>query len=370
MSEHRKTPQEWAQDFAGVRAHHVDLTDSLARLIRQVLAQAAIDVSLLESRTKAVDSFSEKIVRKAEKYRDPLAEVTDLVGLRVILYYPDDVRAVGALIENEFDVDWARSFRQDPEAEPDRFGYRSDHYVVRLTQQRCALLEWKRFDGYCAEIQVRTVMQHAWAAVDHKIRYKAPGLPADLQRRLYQLSALLELADGQFASLQQASDAAVGSYEASVKAGDLEVALDALSLRAYLDQTHVGEAWAGRAVMAGFLKPGADLPDARSDGIEELLRNLLDGGLRHLGQFEQLLSSAEGWGDGALASVAIKTHATAQGEGRAGGLIYAVPEHVLLILVQLAWQNEDVVDRAGWRTDIAAGIKQTFGGMHLTATVQ
>jgi putative GTP pyrophosphokinase len=367
MSEYRKTPQEWARDFAGVRRHHEDLTDALERLIRQVLAQAAIDVSQLEARTKAVDSFSEKIVRKAEKYREPLSEVTDLVGLRVILYYPDDVRAVGALIENEFDVDWGRSFRQDPDAEPDRFGYRSDHYVVRLTQQRCALPEWKRFDGYCAEIQVRTVMQHAWAAVDHKIRYKAPGLPAGLQRRLYRLSALLELADGQFASLQQASDAAVGSYEASVKAGDLGMSLDALSLRAYLDQTGVGEAWAARAVRAGFAMPGADMQDVRGDGIEELLRNLQAAGLGHLGQFEELLGSAESWGDVALASVATKTRDAARSEGRASGAVYAVPEHVLLILVQLAWRDEDVVNRAGWRADIAAGLKQAFGDVGFAA---
>jgi putative GTP pyrophosphokinase len=338
----------------------VDLTDALTRLVRQVLVQETIDISQLEARTKAVDSFSEKIVRK-KKYDDPLSQITDLVGLRVILYYPDDVLAVGALIENEFDVDWSCSFRQDPEAEPDRFGYRSDHYVVRLTQQRCALPEWRRFAGYCAEIQVRTVMQHAWAAVDHKIRYKAPDLPADLQRRLYQLSALLELADGQFASLQQASDDAVGSYEASVKAGDLGMGLDALSLRAYLDQTRVGEAWAERAVAAGFVSPVSEMYDVRSNGTEELLRHLQEAGFNHLGQFEQLLSSAEGWGDAALASVALKTREAARGEARASGTVYAVPEHILLILVQLVRQDGDAVDRAGWRADIAAGIKQAFG---------
>src|ERR1700689_3468875 len=133
MSDHRKTPQEWAREFSNVRGHHLDLTEALERLLGGNLPQGHIEGSQLEARTKSVDSFAEKIVRKGEKYESPLAEITDLVGLRVIVYYPDDVTTVGALIESEFDVDWNCSFRQDPEAEPDRFGYRSDHYVVRLT---------------------------------------------------------------------------------------------------------------------------------------------------------------------------------------------------------------------------------------------
>jgi putative GTP pyrophosphokinase len=361
VSDDRKTPQEWAREFSEVRGRHVNLTDALTRLVGQILVQAEIDVSQLESRTKAVDSFAEKIVRKGEKYGSPLAEITDLVGLRVILYYPDDVLAVGALLEKEFEVDWSCSFRQDPEAEPDRFGYRSDHYVVRLKPQRGALPEWKPFEGLCAEIQVRTVMQHAWAAVDHKIRYKAPDLPADLQRRLYRLSALLELADGQFASLQQASDDAVGSYEESVKAGDLGVSLDVLSLRAYLDQTGVGETWSERALAVGFAVPAGDGIERQSDRTEELLRHLQAGGFSFLRQFEDLLVSADRWGDEALAAVVRTAKETALVGYTGVGSIRAVPEHVLLILIQLAMQDAAAVDMAGWRADIAIAIKRAFG---------
>ena len=87
------------------------------------------------------------------------------------------------MIEREFDIDWAYSSRRGEDDPPDRFGYRSDHYIVRTPAD-------ERFAGLSAEIQVRTVMQHAWAAVDHRIRYKADDLPRDLSRRLFRLNAL------------------------------------------------------------------------------------------------------------------------------------------------------------------------------------
>ena len=169
--------RDWSAEFLRRReiydAFRVALCDRLGASINR----EAIALSQIESRTKTVTSFIEKVTSKG-KYADPLDEMTDLVGLRVIVYYPDDVRAVGTLIEREFDIDWANSSRRGEDDPPDRFGYRSDHYIVRTPAD-------ERFAGLSAEIQVRTVMQHAWAAVDHRIRYKADDLPRDLSRRLF-----------------------------------------------------------------------------------------------------------------------------------------------------------------------------------------
>ena len=358
MSENEKTPQEWGEAFSRVRSIHADFTEALARLVRQMLDQEDIELAQLESRTKSAESLSEKIARKGSKYPDPLKEVTDLVGLRIIVYYPDDVATVGAMLEREFAPDWEHSWRQDPRDRPDRFGYRSDHYVVRLTDQRRRLPEWNRFARTPAEIQVRTVMQHAWAAVDHKIRYKGPDLPAELQRRLYRLSALLELADEQFASLQQVRNEVIDSYEDSVKKGDLGVSLDALSLRAYLDQTTAGASWSIRAIRVGFVDV-AGHEDGQTTRTGELLGNLQKAGITHLNQFEALLRSADDWGDIALQDVAKATADASRGT-KHNGTVRAIPEYVLLILVQLAMKSPQAVDAAKWRADIAHGIKASF----------
>jgi ppGpp synthetase/RelA/SpoT-type nucleotidyltranferase len=366
MAGNTKTPEEWGQTFSRVRSHYVDCTHEVGRLLEQILEGKDVQVAQLETRTKDVDSFCEKIVRKNEKYDDPLTEITDLVGLRAILYYPDDVTAVGALIEKEFDVDWKHSIRQGADTEPDRFGYRSDHYVVRLASKRRRLAEWKAFGADRIEIQVRTVMQHAWAAVDHKVRFKGKELPVELQRRLFRLSALLEVADEQFAALQGASDEVVLRYEDSVARGDLDIALGPLSLRAYLDQTGATETWEQRALAVGFVPPARALSrDMFDQSVDELLAHLQSVGITTITQVDHFFGHAEAWGDEALAQV---VKGTAEHSGlvpsrrkEVAGQVFAIGPDVLSVLVLISGRDAEAVDGTRFRDDISDGIKSAFG---------
>jgi len=350
-----KTPRDWAGEYASRRGHHDSLTEELERLVRHVLDEKGISFAQLEARTKTAESFAEKISRKNDKYDNPLEEITDLVGLRIILYYPDDVVAVGQLIEQEFEVDWENSVRQGADTAPDRFGYRSDHYIVHVSQARRALPEWARFAGDCAEIQVRTVMQHAWAAVDHKIRYKSTDLPRSLQRRLSRLSALLEIADEQFASLKRAGDDVLDSYEKSVARGDLEVAIDALSLRAYLDQSGVGERWAKVALDAGFREPFAGTSDDLA--FENLLDALQAAAIVSLEQFRRSLARLDARGAVLLRELAERV-AAVPGLGHPHlGRVVAVPEDVLAFLILIQLGDGDAIDASAFRDEIKAGLK-------------
>src|SRR4051794_15845457 len=126
-------PTEWEERYRDSRAGFEAFCGETRRLVERLLEDGGIDVAQIESRTKTVDSFAEKVRRKSGKYADPLAEITDLAALRVIAYFPADVARIGALLDEHFDVDWPNSRRQDAEALSDRFGYRSDHYVVRLS---------------------------------------------------------------------------------------------------------------------------------------------------------------------------------------------------------------------------------------------
>lgn len=92
------------------------------------------------------------------------------------------------------------------------------------------------YAGLRAEIQVRTALQHAWSAVNHKLDYKSPTeVPRELRRRLFRLSALFELADEQFSELRDARARIASEYAEDVRDGQLDIPLDQSSLIAYLD---------------------------------------------------------------------------------------------------------------------------------------
>lgn len=337
-----RTPEEWGEEYRRRRAVFEDFEVEVRRVLELLIADAGIEIFSIDSRTKSVDSFVEKIRRKNQKYADPVNDVTDLAGIRVVAYFPTDVERIGELVEQSFAVDDEHSQRQAGVSDPDRFGYRSDHYVVRLGGARAGLAEYRRFDGLRAEIQVRTVMQHAWAAVDHRLRYKGGAeLPAELRRRLFRLSAFLEAADEEFSAIKQAGDALEETYAEEVERGDLSAPIDVLSLQAFLERTQLGPALAGRAMAAGF-HPGADDPAAFSRLADVLRRR----GISTLDGLQDLLADADGWADEHLLAL-----------GRMTGGVFAVPADVLTFLALRDAPREDI-DRLGFRPDIAAALRQ------------
>src|SRR5215469_16243594 len=229
------SPQEWGNRYRAIRGTCESLTARLQALIVDLLAEASLEVIQIEARTKAIDSFTEKISRKRVKYANPLTEVTDLVGLRIITFYREDVTRVGEILKQEFQIDATNSVDKAAALDPDRFGYTSVHYVVTLSPDRRKLAEWKPYAGFRAEIQVRTALQHAWSAVNHKLDYKSPTeVPRELRRRLFRLSALFELADEQFSELRDARARIASEYAQDVRGGQLNIPLEQASITAYL----------------------------------------------------------------------------------------------------------------------------------------
>jgi len=245
----------------------------------------------IEARTKAIDSFTEKISRKRVKYANPLTEVTDPVGLRIITCYREDVTRVGEILKQEFQIDATNSVDKAAALDPDRFGYTSVHYVVSLSPDRRKLSEWKPYAGFRAEIQVRTALQHAWSAVNHKLDYKSPTeVPRELRRRLFRLSALFELADEQFSELRDAGARIASEYAEDVRDGQLDIPLDQSSLIAYLQDPGRRQAIARMVAASGgtILEPD-DKRLARDR--RDLLRLLNRIGVTTIAQLDSYLST-------------------------------------------------------------------------------
>ena len=240
FEEHRRTAVE---EYFLVRPRY----EAFARAVREILAQALrtkdIKVNLIEARAKEPDSFGTKAEAQSEsnprapKYPNPLNDITDLAGVRLITFFPSAVERVGDCIREEFEVlehkDLGRSLLQE-----ERFGYHSDHYLVRLDSKRTALPEYEPHSGLVAEVQVRTILQHAWAEIEHDIQYKSSiMIPNTIRRRFMALAGLLEIADREFQEVQNADKLLKQQARTSVEEGALnQVEITADALPSYLDR--------------------------------------------------------------------------------------------------------------------------------------
>jgi predicted RNase H-like nuclease/ppGpp synthetase/RelA/SpoT-type nucleotidyltranferase len=197
------------QTFAAMQPDLRAATDRFLALVTTLLDDAGINYLSVNGRAKSVASFAAKADRTLDGeliYGDPLEQITDQIGVRVITYLHSDVAAVADLLSDQLEVLDDRDMGQETASEG-RFGYASRHLLVALdgTPGPAQL-------RHRAQIQVRTVLQHAWAEFEHAIRYKGT-IPAehapDLDRRFTLAAGLLELADREFTMIRDRLQATV-----------------------------------------------------------------------------------------------------------------------------------------------------------------
>jgi len=235
--------------------------------MRDLLKEEGIKVHFFESRVKSPESLADKIRRPDKSYESPLEEVTDLIGLRIVLYYQDDIESVSKLIGREFTVYERVDAHQVDDYSPDRFGYLSAHFIVGLNESRASLTEWKATASKRIEIQVRTVLQHSWAAVSHILQYKREAdVPPLLRRRLFRLAGLFELADEQFMEIRdEAMRLSEGAKELYI-AGAQNIALDVVSVREFVRLSPKVDVLLERISGMGFVVDDEAILEARSSG--------------------------------------------------------------------------------------------------------
>jgi ppGpp synthetase/RelA/SpoT-type nucleotidyltranferase len=239
-------------------------------LIEELLRLGGFGVHSVTSRVKERSSLRGKLGRTGKNYRG-LQEITDIVGIRVITHFEDDVDRIGALIEHEFEIDRQESIDKRKLLDPDRFGYLSLHYICSLTGNRLKLPEFARFADMKCEVQLRSILQHAWAEIEHDLGYKAGAtVPAPIRRRFSRLAGLLEIADCEFTQLRDE----LASYESRVadeiKQSPSSVQVDDVSLKALIESDSlIGEL--SRA-MADFVN--ANLMDVSVRTLQALPRYL------------------------------------------------------------------------------------------------
>lgn len=193
----RSAVREYAAQHAELRREGEAAVDT----VRGLLDDAGVNYLSVTGRTKSVASFAEKSRRTAggvPLYSDPLDQITDQIGVRVIAYVASDVEAVADLLVDHFVVKDDRDMGLETASEG-LFGYASRHLLLTTASDDGA------GSGRNVQVQVRTVLQHAWAEFEHDIRYKG-SVPAEhareFDRRFTLAAGLIELADAEFAAIR------------------------------------------------------------------------------------------------------------------------------------------------------------------------
>ena len=108
-----------------------------------------------------------------------------------------------ALLSKEFKIDEVNSIDKKKILDPDRFGYLSYHIICSINDERAQLREYKNYKDLKFEIQVRTILQHAWAEIEHDIGYKSNiAVPREFRRKFSRIASMLEIADDEFSRLK------------------------------------------------------------------------------------------------------------------------------------------------------------------------
>lgn len=228
----------WLADQVGRYLDVLPRYERYEQVLDAVLRRATADLAplaIVQARHKSVASFAEKCLRKRARRPDPIRQLTDLCGARVIARTRSEVEAICRFLEADFEIDWEDSVDASARLQPSEFGYRSIHYIVSLRADvDYGVPVPPEVVGLRAEVQVRTIAEHAYSDFVHDLTYKgAFELPLTWRRELAGAAATLEEVDGVFSRVEgglREYASAYGRYlsepEAQAETERLEIVLE------------------------------------------------------------------------------------------------------------------------------------------------
>ncbi len=220
------------EDYRRNKDCFVKLGDVVHSILDGIVSRMGVKYLSIEHRVKGEKSLEGKLLRSDGWYHN-FFELMDILGARIICYFEDDVDIIGKEIEKEFEIDKEYSSDKRKLIRSDSFGYLSLHYICTLPKDKGYPEELL---GLKFEIQIRTILQHAWSDIEHDIGYKSEfGVPREFVRGFARIAGLLELADEEFVRMRDG----MKQYSADVRksiidgsAGD--IALNMVSINEFM----------------------------------------------------------------------------------------------------------------------------------------
>lgn len=264
---------EVSKEFSEKKERYNRLGQNITDALKTFLNEADIPYLDIYYRVKKFDSFYEKIERK--KYKSPFNDIEDICGIRVICYYNSDLDKINSIIKNEFKV--LEEQNKSDLLSTKEFAYRSHHFIVRTNKEWQSAPNYRNLGDFKAEIQVRTILMHAWAEIEHKLNYKNDAqVPDKFQRKLFRLSAKFEEADEQFEELRIGIDTYKIELKSKIEESNdfnLNQDFNLESFKAFIDYKLPGREWENIQLSNSFdiiSKYGDDAFKVLSDSIEKI----------------------------------------------------------------------------------------------------
>lgn len=226
----------------------IDAGERFVDLVTSILDDAGINYLSVTGRIKSVSSFAGKAARRQDGQLlnpNPLRDITDQIGVRVITYVLSDVAAVADLMHDQVVVRDDRDMGRET-ASQGRFGYASRHLLIAPGVAPKHQAGDDLLAGRVASVQIRTVLQHAWAEFEHDIRYKGtvPDEHAnDFDRRFTLAAGLLELADREFSAIRDRLRIDPGDPAEAAQTQDGDPRIDPRELAAFLAGQYPDAGW-------------------------------------------------------------------------------------------------------------------------------
>lgn len=182
------------KEYFDIIEDYKDFLSEFKRIIEKILVRHKIPTAFaIYGRPKSLESINEKITSDRFEIKKSITELNDLVGLRIVLLFPEFKDKVVEILSSEFKL------LNDPfksNQSPDKFGYNSIHLILTIKDEWTKTPYWENHKNKKAEIQVRTLSEHIWAETSHSLFYKREeNIPNVLNRDLFRVSALLEVVD-------------------------------------------------------------------------------------------------------------------------------------------------------------------------------
>ena len=187
------------QDYDNLVEKYREIEKIVETRLFEELYKSNISVMQLPHRIKSWNSIEDKWAKKSYKYMS-MRDMTDLLGFRIICFFSSEVDKAADVIRDIFEVDKEKSCDKRIMISPTTFGYISLHIICSLKNDGSVPEE---LTGLKFEIQLRSVLQHAWAEIEHDLGYKsALEIPRDLRREFSRIAGLLEIADEAFDNIR------------------------------------------------------------------------------------------------------------------------------------------------------------------------
>ena len=227
-----KSVDEVLAEFDSRKDRFEKLKEEAVRLIQAILDVKKIKVQAVYGRVKSREKLKSKYSKPDKVYKG-ICDMPDVVGLRIITYYSDEIDQIKKILTNDFEpigpIDDKRIGKLDS------FGYSALHIDCAFSKKRLDNIELQPFANDRFEIQITTVLGHAWAEMHHAW-YDSSDAPTEEERRFYRLAAVLELAEQEFLEIRRKKEQRerTASLQVAAELPDIPITLE--SLKAFIEQ--------------------------------------------------------------------------------------------------------------------------------------